>query len=269
MYEKLIDLAVGAALKAGKAIVLIRTGNGYRIREKADSSPVTDADMEAHRLISRFLEKTGLPILSEEGGNIPWEERKSWKRYWLVDPLDGTKEFISGNGDFTVNIALMENNRSLAGVVFTPVTGELYYNYPGKHYVFSREGGGTGADEQQGLKQERAGEPGNPMVHRPLRVVASRSHRNPSTETYIGLLKQEHPDLKIVSRGSSLKFCMMASGEADLYPRLGPTMEWDTAAGQAIAESAGCRVLRLADHRVLEYNKPDLTNPWFVVTPPC
>ncbi|HDR89192.1 MAG TPA: 3'(2'),5'-bisphosphate nucleotidase [Bacteroidetes bacterium] len=261
------DSALPAAVVAGEEIMRVLAEPGLQVREKADLSPVTEADMRAHRVITSKLMDTGIPVLSEEGRDIPYEERRKWEYYWLVDPLDGTREFIDGTGEFTVNIALIGGGDPLFGVIYVPVRREMFFTgTDGKLFSLRIPEGCLDAGEMERLAAEV--KPQEQKPGSPLRVVASRSHLNEETRAFIGLLKKEHPDLLTVSRGSSLKFCMMARGEADLYPRLGKTMEWDTAAGQAIARAAGCRVLRMADHRPLRYNKPSLENPWFVVIPP-
>ncbi len=261
------EMAVRTAVEAGERIMAVYRQRDLGIRMKADRSPVTRADLDAHDLIMERLAAAGFPVLSEEGHAIPFEERKEWTAYWCVDPLDGTREFISGSGEFTVNIAFLRENRPVFGVIYAPVSRDLYFTLPGEglRYLLVPDPGLGGDWYEQAASQPFT--VGSSSSGR-LRIVASKSHRNRETNTLIRLLKKEHPELELVSRGSSLKFCMMAAGEADLYPRLGRTMEWDTAAGQAVAEAAGCRVLRLSDHRPLEYNKPVLENPWFVVTPP-
>jgi len=261
------DPALPAAVEAGEEIMRVLEEPGLLVREKADLSPVTEADMRAHRVITSKLLDTGIPVLSEEGRVTPYEERRKWEYYWLVDPLDGTREFIDGTGEFTVNIALIGGGEPVFGVIYVPVSREMFFTGNAGKLFFLQVPEGcrdAGVMERQAAEVKPRGQ--NPGT--PLRVVASRSHLNEETRTFIALLKKEHPDLLTVSRGSSIKFCMMARGEADLYPRLGKTMEWDTAAGQAIARAAGCRVLRMADHRPLRYNKVSLENPWFVVIPP-
>lgn len=258
--------AMEAALTAGEAIMEIYRKPVIKKEIKSDLTPVTEADHAAHRLISDGLQSLGHPILSEEGIRIKYEERKTWKTFWLVDPLDGTKEFIRKNGDFTVNIALIHEKKAIIGVMYVPVLDLMYFadNENGAFRMerFSEEWGNTSSMEDLlGAAQSLPLEPES----RPYRVVSSRSHINWPTRRYIKKLRKMHAELELVSRGSALKFCLVAEGMADIYPRFGPTWEWDTGAGQAIAEAAGCRVI-LHDREVaLDYNKKRLLNPWFIV----
>lgn len=255
-----LTLAVRAALAAGADIMAVYDAPtvDLGIMYKADSSPLTRADKAAHERILSFLEPTGIPVLSEEGAAIPYAERRTWQRLWVVDPLDGTKEFIKRNGEFTVNIALVENGIPTLGVIYAPATGVLYSGMPLCH-------GRPGRAYRQ-LMSERTIEA---LPHfrqpRPFTVVASRSHLSPETEAFVAEMKRKHPCLKLVSSGSSLKICLVAEGFADVYPRLAPTMEWDTAAGDAIARAAGCEVVDAETGLPLTYNKEDLHNPWFLV----
>ncbi len=246
-YE-LLDVAIRAALAAGRDIMAIYDDPAadFGIERKADNSPLTRADKAAHARIMTFLEPTDIPVLSEEGAHLPFEVRRHWQRLWIVDPLDGTKEFIKRNGEFTVNIALVEDGTPVMGVIYVPVKEQLYYGIQGE-----------GAWKQEPKTQL--------CPPRPYTVVASRSHLSPETETFIEALRREHPDLQLVSSGSSLKICLVAEGRADIYPRHAPTMEWDTAAGHAIALAAGCRVVDATTGEPLTYNKEDLHNPWFIV----
>jgi len=264
MYE-LIKISVIAAIEAGKKIITIYEGfeSNLPIEKKQDNSPLTIADKKSHEIIESYLNKTPYPILSEEGRNIPFSERKKWDTFWLVDPLDGTKEFIKRNGEFTVNIALIKNNIPVAGVIYVPVTRELY--------IASEETGSRkidNADEYNGNAQKILSESSSlPGVHKrnKFTVVASRSHMSPETETYINQQKSKFGDIDIISKGSSLKICLVAEGKADVYPRFAPTMEWDTAAGHAIARFAGKNVFLTDENTSLQYNKENLLNPWFIV----
>ncbi len=261
----MIMKAIRASYDAGKAILEVYHTD-FEVEKKSDDSPLTRADMNAHAVISNALEDTGLPVLSEEGKDIAYETRKEWKQFWMVDPLDGTKEFVNRNGEFTVNIALIENGFPHAGVIYIPVADELYFGLEGR-----------GAYRLAGLQKNLKGSLClDELMAKSLRlpsekapdqftVVCSRSHMSPETEAYIEELKHRHGELDYVSRGSSLKLCMVADGTADIYPRFAPTMEWDTAAGQAIAESSGASVIRSLTGERLSYNKPDLLNPWFIV----
>jgi 3'(2'), 5'-bisphosphate nucleotidase len=239
----------GIAVDAGREILDIYE-RGFEISEKPDHSPVTEADRAAHQLISERLAELSpdIPILSEESASAGFEQRAGWTRLWLVDPLDGTKEFISRNGEFTVNIALVENGSPVLGVVYVPVIGTSYFGCRGQ-----------GAQKEQGAREVRSINVRRYGGTRPI-VVASRSHAGPEIKLFL----DEVGPHDIVSMGSALKLCLVAEGTADVYPRLGPTMEWDTAAAQCVVECAGGRVTDLQG-RPLAYNKPDLHNPWFVV----
>ncbi len=260
--KSLLALAVGASLRAGQAILEIYADD-FSVDLKADQSPVTLADRRAHAVIAEALVPAGLPLLSEEGKPIPYGERAAWESFWLVDPLDGTKEFIKKNGEFTVNIALIRGGRPVLGVVLAPALDQLY---------FAAEGlgawGGKGA-QPRNAGWESLRDSVQPLNLKPfpaeggtLRVVASRSHATPETENCLGELRKKY-QVELLSSGSSLKFCLVASGRADLYPRFAPTMEWDTAAGQALVEQAGGAVWRCEDGMPLVYNKENLLNPWF------
>lgn len=236
------------AKRAGAAILEVYAGQ-FAVTDKADRSPLTLADLRSHELIVQGLAKIDptIPVLSEEASDIPFEQRREWHRYWLVDPLDGTREFVSRNGEFTVNIALIEEHRAIAGIVYVPVRDVLYFGTLAGGARRSIEGG---AAEKISVSS----------AQRPLRVVGSRSHRDPE---FAKLLPKLEP-CELVSVGSSIKFCLVAEGSADFYPRFGPTSEWDTAAAQAVLEAAGGAVMGL-DGSPLRYNtKASLLNPSFV-----
>jgi 3'(2'), 5'-bisphosphate nucleotidase len=257
--------ALKASVEAGKAILEVYNTD-FDVISKEDSSPLTQADMASHNVISEALEGTGIPILSEEGKNIPFEERADWELFWMLDPLDGTKEFVNRNGEFTVNIALIQNGYPVAGVIYIPVTDELYLAMEG-----------TGAFKFSHVKELVSGYSdlksfigkGQQLpldaTDRPFTVIGSRSHMSAETEAFIEELRARHENLEFSSRGSSLKLCMVAEGKADVYPRFAPTMEWDTAAGQAIAECSGASVVQSPTMERVRYNKEDLLNPWFIV----
>lgn len=249
--ENLIELAKKAVTEAGKAILDIYHTDDFEVENKSDDSPLTRADKAAHRIIVSYLEKSGLPILSEEGANIDYEVRKNWDRFWLVDPLDGTKEFIKKNGEFTVNIALIEKDKPIAGAVYAPVLDWLYWS--------TLEGGAFKQENVQ--KIEKIVVNSFSLKDTNLTVVASRSHLNDDTQAYINNLNTP----SLTSMGSSLKLLLVAEGKADLYPRFAPTMEWDTAAADAIVRAAGGKVLQKGKEAMLEYNKKDLLNPHFLV----
>lgn len=241
----------GIAQEAAEAILAVY-GEDFDVNTKADESPLTNADLASHRVIVAALTELtpDIPVLSEESSRIKFQQRSAWPEYWLVDPLDGTKEFVSRNGEFTVNIALIRNHRPVLGVVFVPVSGLCYCGFAG--------GGAT--------RQEGSRKPADIRVRvphaDPLVIVGSRSHANPDLEKYL----RAFGEYELISIGSSLKCCLVAEGTADFYPRLGPTFEWDTAAAQAVVEAAGGRMIRL-DGTPLEYNQREsLTNPEFLVT---
>jgi len=248
--QKLLNLALLAGEEGSAAILQVYNSGSFDVELKGDNSPLTLADKKAHEIISEILKPSGLPILSEEGKNIAYETRKNWDTFWMVDPLDGTKEFIKRNGEFTVNIALIERQKPVLGVVAVPVTGETYFGAQtiGAFKIYK------GQKSQLNISGKVAKtKPG-------IRVVASRSHSNEETEQFINSLNQ--PEL--VSKGSSLKFMMLADGLADIYPRYAPTMEWDTAAAHAVLNQLNIKVLQKGLNDELLYNKENLLNPSFV-----
>ena len=250
--KDLLPLAVDASEKACKAILEVYTSGDFQAEAKGDNSPLTLADKKAHAVIVSVLQSANLPILSEEGKSIPYEERKDWDYFWMVDPLDGTKEFLKRNGEFTVNIALIHNQTPVLGVVAVPVTGDVYYGSKDSGAVLKREGRETKLALRPALNPEQPG----------LRVVASRSHMNEETQAFIDNLKAP----TLVSSGSSLKFMLVAEGKADVYPRYAPTMEWDTAAAHAVVNAVGLKVIEAGKDRELVYNKENLLNPSFLVS---
>ena len=254
-----IDLkrVVSIAKDAGKAIMEVYNTNFLVEYKKSESfeegiSPLTKADKISDEIIAKGLKKIApnIPILSEETFEIPYKERKSWSLFWLVDSLDGTKSFIKKEGDFTVNIALISNKAPILGVVYAPFSDTLYY-----------------ADAKGAYKQEK-----NNVAKLPINnkrksfvVVASKNHFNDQTKKFIEDLKKQKENVELVNIGSSLKFCLVAEGSADIYPRLGPTMEWDTAAAHAIVNTTGKKVYHYETGEELVYNKESLVNPFFVV----
>jgi len=247
---KLLTLAHHASAAACEQILEVYNSSDFQTEAKGDNSPLTLADRKAHQAIVAVLESSGFPILSEEGKSIPYEERKNWDIFWMVDPLDGTKEFIKRNGEFTVNIALIQNGKPVMGVVAVPVSGETYYGGVGKGAFLEVNGKVTTLPARKTIDLKQSG----------LRVVASRSHMNEDTQRFIDSLN----DPSLVSSGSSLKFMLLASGKADVYPRFAPTMEWDTAAAHAVVNAVGLQVFQQNSDRELLYNKPDLLNPYFL-----
>ncbi len=259
----LLTTIITASLSAGKAILDVYHSD-FDVEYKEDRSPLTLADRKAHTIIAGYLEKTGIPVLSEEGRNIPYEERKKWNKMWVVDPLDGTKEFVKRNGEFTVNIALVEKGVPVMGVVYAPVLDEIYIGEKAKG-AFKLENASK-ANMQTALTPENK----LPLAkfHNKdfVGVVASRSHLNDETKEFIDKIKLQYKKVELVSKGSSLKLCMVAEGVADIYPRFAPTMEWDTAAGDAVVRASGGKVTDMKTNNDLRYNKENLLNPWFVVT---
>jgi len=271
--EEILRQAVQAAVEAGSAILDVYESD-FAVTVKDDKSPLTEADKRAHAAIVKCLGSSTYPILSEEGRDIPFAERCAWETLWIVDPLDGTKEFIKRNGEFTVNIALVHKGRPTLGVIYVPVQDTLYFASTkiGAYKLQNPQVTYVLGDPQ--TKRDLAGimAAASPLqCHRaadlPYTIVGSRSHSSPELEQFVEKQRQTAPDLQFVAAGSSLKFCLVAEGRAHIYPRLAPTMEWDTAAGQAIAENAGATVQQWHTRDVLAYNKESLLNPWFVVKP--
>ena len=249
--NELLKLAIEASRIGSSEILTVYNSTDFGVESKEDNSPLTLADKNAHAAIVNILKKSGLPILSEEGKDIPYSERRNWKQFWLVDPLDGTKEFIKRNGEFTVNIALIENQTPVLGVVAVPVTGDIYYGGVEIGAYKTESGFNHPLHKLQKAAHSKSG----------IRVVASRSHLNEATQNFISTLNNP----QLVSKGSSLKFMMLADGLADIYPRFAPTMEWDTAAAHAIVNQLDFQVLKQGTSKELQYNKESLINPGFVV----
>jgi 3'(2'), 5'-bisphosphate nucleotidase len=246
--NKLLLDVTALAREAGRAILEVYASS-FSVQEKADSSPLTEADLRSEKLILAGLRRIApeIPVLSEETGQSAWSVRRNWSRLWVVDPLDGTKEFVQRNGEFTVNIALVDNHRPVLGIVHAPALERDY---------FACEGiGAFRSDAQSAGRPIRVARRGSGAV----RVVGSRSHRGSSLDAFLSRVGVH----ELVEVGSSLKLCLVAEGSADVYPRLGPTCEWDTAAGQCVLEQAGGQVLKL-DGEPLEYNREDTLNPNFV-----
>ncbi|MGL4410934.1 MAG: 3'(2'),5'-bisphosphate nucleotidase CysQ [Bacteroidales bacterium] len=262
MMNNFLNMAIAAAIDAGAEIMKIYNDptSDFEVEIKSDNSPLTIADKISNDVITSYLRESNIPILSEEMKQAPFSERKDWDTLWVVDPIDGTKEFIKKNGEFTVNIALVKNHTPILGVVYLPAKGLLYF-----------------ADEKIGAYRIRTSS--SDMVNimansiklpierseKIYRVVASRSHCNEETTRFINELKEIHGNVELVSSGSSIKICLVAEGSADIYPRFGPTMEWDTAAGHAIALYAGFQVVEAYSNIPLAYNKENLLNPYFIV----
>ena len=250
-YSVLVQEVAQIARRAGAAILEIYGDADFGVETKSDSSPLTRADRAANEVIVAGLRALEFqaPIISEENKTVPYSERSQYTRFWLVDPLDGTKEFIKRNGDFTVNIALIENGTPTLGVAYVPDHGELYYAVRGEGAYLEKEGETT----RLRASTFRLSDPG-------LRIVASRSHLNDETKAFF----EDLTDPEIISKGSSLKLLILAAGGAEVYPRLGPTMEWDIAAAQIVLEEAGGSVIDRETGGTLRYNKPSMLNPYFV-----
>lgn len=259
--KSLLFSAVNASIKAGNEILTIYGKDDFQVELKEDESPLTIADLKSNEVITNALNDLDIPILSEEGKEIAFEERKSWDKYWLIDPLDGTKEFIKRNGEFTVNIALISNNKPLLGVIYAPVLKTLYFASEGiGSYKIETNSTFTEIDI---LIKNAIQLPS--IENTDYKVVASRSHLSQETEDFINKLKKQNSDLESISKGSSLKLCLVAEGVADVYPRFAPTMEWDIAAGHAIVAHSGGIVKQFPSNKAIEYNKEELVNPWFIV----
>lgn len=251
---------INASLKGGQEILEVYNSD-FNVEVKNDKSPLTEADKRAHLAIVKELELTGLPILSEEGKKMDYAERKNWKQFWMVDPLDGTKEFVKRNGEFTVNIALIENGEATMGVIYVPVTQELYF---ADQKAYKKENFNASISSIKELEETSQQLPIQ-QTRTNYVVVGSRSHMSEETETFINQQKEKHNEVDILSKGSSLKLCMVAEGKADAYPRFAPTMEWDTAAGQAIVAASGAKVINWDTKKTMQYNKENLLNSWFLV----
>lgn len=261
MKEYLL-LAIKAAILAGEAIMAVYNRD-FIVDFKADQSPLTEADRLGDKIIHTSLSGT-FPIISEESKTLPFEVRKEWNQCWLVDPLDGTKEFIKRNGEFTVNIALIEHGVPKLGVVYLPVTKVVYF---GSDETGSFMIDGSSIKEEDIDKiisnSKKLSEIAMPETYT---IVASRSHMSAETEDFINGCREKFGEVEMISKGSSIKLCLVAEGKANVYPRIAPTMEWDTAAAHAVAKYAGCSVLNFDTREELTYNKENLLNPYFIVT---
>lgn len=258
----LLQIAIQASLDGGREIMEVYN-NTIEIEYKDDKSPLTQADKNAHNAIVKLLDPTNVPVLSEEGQHLDYDERKGWEYLWVVDPLDGTKEFIKRNGEFTVNIALIKNGEVIMGVIYVPVLKTLYFGLEGMgSYKISDTKEGVSVELDQLMRDAQK----LPiMEERPFTMVGSRSHMSDETKLYFEKIRKTYPNAQVISKGSSLKICMIAEGSADIYPRFAPTMEWDTAAGHGIVKQAGFEIYKTHEDKPLSYNKADLLNPWFIV----
>ena len=260
--KEILTISIHAAIEAGKKILEVYE-NEFEVETKSDNSPLTEADKRSHNTIKEMLLPLGINMLSEEGKQLSYDERKGWKKFWLIDPLDGTKEFIKRNGEFTVNIALIEDGLPIAGVVYVPVTGKLYYgSKENGSYVFIYNNNENKSVEDYITSAQKL--PGQ-STDNIYTIVASRSHNTPETEDFINEKRKQYGEINCISSGSSIKLCLVAEGKANVYPRLAPTMEWDTAAGHAVAKVGGGKRYNFETGNEVKYNKENLLNPWFVV----
>ncbi len=275
-YEELILTALLAAKRAGEAILDVY-GSDFAVEHKDDKSPLTLADKRSHEIIMDVLEQTitvnngTVPVLSEEGRGIPFDERKEWEYFWLVDPLDGTKEFVKRNGEFTVNIALIWNHKPVLGIIYIPVKDVFYFAAIdfGTYKLENSESLFDNSVDNLSIKELLDKSQRLPLTNNnksSFTVIGSRSHTSEEFSEFVKLLNEKYGEVEFISSGSSLKLCLVAEGEADVYPRFGPTMEWDTAAGQAIVEQAEGSVMDIQTREPLRYNKEDLLNPFFIVS---
>lgn len=260
-----LKTAIEASLQAGEEILKIYNKD-FKIDYKDDKSPLTDADLASNKIIVAKLKTTNIPIISEENKQVEYNIRKNWEKCWIVDPIDGTKEFIKKNGEFTVNIALVEKGETKLGVIYVPVTKELYYTNSNKTKAYKSVITAHQQLLENTLFKEKDLLTPNLGKTTKINVVGSRSHMNDDTLKFLENLKEQYNEVEIVSKGSSLKFCLVAEGKADVYPRFAPTMEWDTAAGQAICEAVGLKVLDQSTNKPLIYNRENLLNNYFLVT---
>ena len=272
--EELLGNALLASLIAGDAVRQVYN-SGFKVSYKNDKTPLTEADQRSHEILAGRLGKD-IPLLSEEGRDAAFEERRNWELYWLIDPLDGTKEFVKRNGEFTVNVALMEGEKPVAGIVYLPAKKCLFF---GARWLGAFRVDSADIDEIEASIQSKSYSVLDQALSRAVRlplslpeekslrikIVQSITHVTPEEANFINKLKTRFDRIDTSSAGSSLKLCVVAEGSADLYPRFGPTMEWDTAAGQCVAEAAGCEVIDLAQGKPLAYNKPVLRNSSFLV----
>ena len=262
----LLPFAFNAAVRAGAEIMKVYNNReGYDIEVKRDNTPLTVADRLAHNKIKEVLGETRIPILSEEGREMLYDERKNWDMFWLVDPLDGTIEFIKGNNEFTVNIALMADNECVGAIVYVPYLGKMYFAERGCGAMLLE---GIVPDENanytnQDIRSKAQILPLESAAHDKFRIAVSRSHQTAETADFVEQMRKIHSEVEIIEQGSSYKFCLMAEGVIDYYPRTTTTYEWDTAAAELILAEAGGKTHSLPDHKALQYNKENLHNPWF------
>ncbi|MAJ98160.1 MAG: 3'(2'),5'-bisphosphate nucleotidase [Flavobacteriales bacterium TMED288] len=262
MKEEL-NIAIRSAINAGFEILKIYNSNNFNVKYKKDRSPVTLADELSNKIICKYLIKTGIPILSEENDQVSYDFRKKWEKLWLIDPLDGTKEFIKKNGEFAVNIALIVNKTPKLGVIFIPVTSELYFSSPEygslKSHIKSKN------SSLSSILKKSIKLPIEKNPSETFKITVSRSHKSVFFEKFLLQSKKKYSKVSILNKGSSIKLCIVAEGKADCYPRFSPSMEWDTAAGQAICFNAGYDLIDLVTKKNMVYNRINLTNNFFLV----
>lgn len=259
-----LQTAIKASLEAGKVIMQVYD-TAFDVEIKDDKSPLTEADKKANDVINSFLIPTEIPIISEENKQTDYAVRKTWETCWVVDPVDGTKEFIKRNGEFTVNIALVTNGKPVLGVIYVPAVKIIYFANVVNDEAFKADLESHDVAVETILKIAKPLQPKNNNSNK-VEVVGSRSHMNQDTLDFVESLKADGKEVEIVSKGSSLKFCLVAEGNADVYPRYAPTMEWDTAAGQAICNAVGLQVISKETNKPLAYNKENLLNSYFLVS---
>ena len=255
MKETQIENIVRLAKRAGEEIIKIYQSQ-FEVTIKSDSSPLTEADLLSNKILTEGLKKyfPDIPILAEESRLIPYAERKEWDYFWLVDPLDGTKEFIKKNGEFTINIALVDKMEPFFGIIYSPVKETAWFNIP-KRGIFKKGSDGITHKIIPDIQRE----PGQVIL------IGSRSHGREELQAFTDSMKDKYDKVDLISAGSALKFCLLVEGQADIYPRFTPTMEWDTAAGHALIRESGKEIYIMDSGEILTYNKENLKNPFFIV----
>lgn len=263
--QQTIKTAISAAIQGAKEVMKVYSTSDFEIEIKTDSTPVTIADKASNEVIVKILSESNIPILSEESAHQPYEIRQTYNSLWVVDPLDGTKEFIKRNGQFSINIALVENCKPTFGVIFIPCSGSLYYGANGYSYrVDIANWQSLTADEVLALPTQKL------PIYKTVSpiILGSVSHHTAKTEEFFGAVRQKKPNVSLKPIGSAIKMCMLAEGSAALYPRFGTTMEWDTAAGQAILEQVGGCLHSFPENMPMKYNRKELKNPNFLAVAP-
>jgi 3'(2'), 5'-bisphosphate nucleotidase len=264
MINDNLKIAIMASLEAGKVIMELYD-TAFDVELKEDKSPLTEADKRANDIINSYLVNTAFPVISEENKQTDYQVRKCWETCWIVDPVDGTKEFIKRNGEFTVNIALVTNGKPEIGVIYVPATKTIYVANVNTNQAFKTQLESHDASLEEVINSATFLQP-KTKESNTVQIVGSRSHMSQETLEFVEATKKRGKVVEVVSKGSSLKFCLVAEGNADVYPRFAPTMEWDTAAGQAICNAVGIDVISQETTKPLLYNKESLLNPWFLVS---